>query len=178
MKHLFFAAALLLASSCKEQKADPPKLSPIGAANDLAAKSLLQAFYTVSRPSRPQTVGAAVAAKPAIGSAIAITGRIGGGKKPIGDLASLMLVQGDMPNCSEAGKMKDCKTPWDLCRDDLKGKLCTIQCKGVDGQLLRASLRGLGGLKEMSTITVAGKVSISDDGLLVIEAAQIYVDKP
>lgn len=178
MKHLFFAAALLLASSCKEEKAAPPKLSPIGAANDLAAKSLLQAFYTVNRPSRPQTVSNAVAAKPAIGSPIAITGRVGGSKKPIGDFASLMLVQGDMPSCSEASKMKDCKTPWDLCCDELKGKVCTIQVKAADGKLLRTSLRGLGDLKEMSTITVGGTVSISDDGLLVIDASQIYVDKP
>ena len=178
MKHLFFAAALLLVSSCKEETAAPPKLSPIGAANDLAAKSLLQAFYTVNRPSRPLSVSAAFAAQPAVGSVIAVTGRIGGSKKPLGDFAVLNLAEKSLPNCREAGGMPKCPTWWDLCCTELKNKICTVQCKGADGQLLRTSLRGLGDLKEMSTITISGKVAISEDGMLVIDATQIYVDQP
>ncbi|MEN9359893.1 MAG: hypothetical protein RL095_1428 [Verrucomicrobiota bacterium] len=167
---------LLLACGCKEDKVEPVKAT-ITAVNELAEKSQLQAFFTVSRPSRPQGVANAVAARPAIGSEIAVTGRVAGSKKPIGDSASLMLAQTDLPNCVDAGR-KDCPTPWDLCSNDLKGKVCTIQVKGGEGRLLRTSLRGLGGLKEMSVITISGKVSISDEGLLVIDAAQIFVDNP
>jgi hypothetical protein len=172
MKRLALAILLLISAvACKEKSA-------LQTNNDYTAhSSQLQSILSLSRPAQPKSVKDAANPKPAPGSSIVVTGRVGGTKKPIGDFACLTLVQGDMPNCREEGGMPNCPTYWDLCCSDLRDKICTIQVM-KDGKLLRATLRGLGGLKEMSSITVSGKVSTAENGVLVIDAEQIFIDKP
>ncbi len=116
------------------------------------------------------------------GDPIVLRGLVGGrvvSLAPKGAIAVLVDEKKVVP-CS-ANPNDPCTTPWDYCCEDpdkLKASIATVQVRGADGKIVRATLRGLGKLKELSTIVVSGTVDdVSSKNMLVINAASIYVEK-
>ncbi|MEZ0389844.1 MAG: hypothetical protein ACAI34_22380, partial [Verrucomicrobium sp.] len=96
------------------------------------------------------------------GEPIVVRGRVGGRTASLVDKAAIAVLAdekavtacNDMPGDA-------CKTPWDYCcetPEKLKASTATIQVRGENGKVLRSTLRGLGGLKELSTVVVKGTV--------------------
>lgn len=85
-------------------------------------------------------------------------------------LTSCDLIPGDM-----------CIRPWDVCcddRDDINNSILTIQFLGDDGELIKTSPKGLGGLTELSEVTVTGTVAEgSNEKNMIINATGIFVKR-
>ena len=117
------------------------------------------------------------------GEAIVIRGRVGGRMTSLVDKAAIAVLAdekaitacNDMPGDA-------CKTPWDYCcetPEKLKASTATVQVRGENGKVLRSTLRGLGGLKELSTVVVKGTVdAASSKDVLIVNATSIQVEKP
>ena len=144
--------------------------------------SLPEGLLVKSAPAGAVTVSAARKdAKP--GTEIVIRGRIGGRMTALVDKAAIAVLAdekvitacNDMPGDA-------CKTPWDFCcetPEKLRSSIATIQVRGTDGKILKAPLRGLGGLKELSTVVVKGTVdAASGKDVLIVNVSQILVEKP
>ncbi len=73
----------------------------------------------------------------------------------------------------------ECETPWDVCCDDpavIKASIVTVRVIGENGSVLKAGLKGVGGLDELRTVTVTGTVdSSSQADNMQINATGIYV---
>jgi phosphohistidine swiveling domain-containing protein len=117
------------------------------------------------------------------GESIVVRGRIGGravALLPKSAIAVLADEKAITPCNAIPGD--SCKIPWDYCCDDpaaIKASIATIQVRGEKGKVIRATLRGLGELKELSTVVVAGTVdSASNKDVLIINATAIHVEKP
>ena len=71
----------------------------------------------------------------------------------------------------------NCETPWDACCDspeDKKRGTATIQILGADGRVLKEPVEGVGGLKNLATLTVTGKVAEGSSAeLLIVNAKAI-----
>jgi hypothetical protein len=120
-------------------------------------------------------------AKP--GEEIILSGLVMGREKVFVDgRASFIL--GDPSKLTPCNKMPDdhCETPWDACCDNKELKLegtASIQIAGEDGRVLNGNIRGTKGLKELSTVTVAGKVAPqSTPDALIVNATAIHVSEP
>lgn len=118
-------------------------------------------------------------AKP--GDEITVSGKIMGNKKPFVDGRSAFIL-GDpavLTPCNEDPADK-CTTPWDVCCDspeDKKRGIATIQIVGTDGRVLKESIEGVGGLENLATVTVTGKVAAgSTADSLIINAQGLRVD--
>lgn len=113
------------------------------------------------------------------GDKVLVRGRIGGSAAPFVDgRAMFTIVDASMLACSDTPG-DGCKTPWDYCCEqpaDIARHAATVQVTGADDSVLRASLKGQGGLRELSTVVVRGTVAQIDDGVLVIDADTISVD--
>ena len=74
-----------------------------------------------------------------------------------------------------------CTTPWDACCDspeDKKRGIATIQIVDADGRVLKESVEGVGGLANLATVTVTGKVAEgSSVDALIINARAIRSGK-
>jgi hypothetical protein len=117
-------------------------------------------------------------AKP--GDDITLSGKIMGNSKPFVEGRSAFIL-GDtevLTACNEDPADK-CTTPWDVCCDspeDKKRGTATIQILGTDGRVLKESLEGIGGLANLATLTVSGKVAEgSSPDLLIVSATAIQV---
>jgi hypothetical protein len=120
-------------------------------------------------------------AKP--GESIVVRGKIGGRETVLVPKAAIAILADEkalMPCNAKAGD--SCSKPWDYCCESpekLKASTATIQVKDAKGKVVRAPLRGLGELKELSTLVVAGTVDASSNkDLLVINVTAIHVEKP
>ena len=126
-------------------------------------------------------VPARAAARP--GEAIVIRGKVGGNKKPIAE-NNAILVLADLEAIKSCDENPDdeCEKPWDYCCEEtstIAASTATIQVKGEDGKVLRSTLRGVGDLKELSFLVVAGTVdSGSTPERLIVNAEKIHVEKP
>ncbi|HYF37968.1 MAG TPA: hypothetical protein VD994_21880 [Prosthecobacter sp.] len=126
-------------------------------------------------------VKARQAAKP--GEAIVVRGKIGGRAVPLMDKAAIAVLVDEkaVAACNE-NPADACKIPWDYCcerPEKLKAATATVQVRGENGKVLRAPLRGLGGLKELSTVIVSGTIDASSTkDSLVINATSIHVVAP
>jgi hypothetical protein len=117
-------------------------------------------------------------AKP--GDEITISGRIMGAMKPFVDgRAAFILGDPDvLTPCNEVPG-DECETPWDACCDspeDKKRATATIQIVDAGGRVLKEPIEGVGGLKNLSKVTVSGKVAEgSSADLLIVNASAIGV---
>jgi hypothetical protein len=117
---------------------------------------------------------------PVVGEMVAVTGKIMGREEPFVEGRAMVLL-GDpatLVSC-DLRPGDDCPTPWDNCCDDpdiIKNSIATIQVVTEDGGLLKEGLRGLGGIKELSSLVVTGTVAEgSGPENLVINATGIHV---
>jgi len=72
-----------------------------------------------------------------------------------------------------------CATPWDVCCEDpkeIRVGTATIQVVDDSGSILRHSIKGVSGLKELSRLRIAGVVAPnSTEVALIINASKIQV---
>lgn len=171
---LLLATSALLFVSCQE------KSSPTGGENKPAAPSaeLSKVLATAPAGEAKAITAARSTAKP--GDEITLTGRIMGGAKPFVDGRAAFII-GDpavLTACSD-NPGDNCSTPWDACCDSpekKKSATATIQITGADGRVLAEGLEGVGGLKNLATVTVSGKVApASSADVLIVNATALQV---
>lgn len=117
-------------------------------------------------------------AKP--GDNVTFTGDVMGSHAVFMDGRAVM-VMGDPKKITPCNLRPDdeCPTPWDVCCDDpdaITASIVTVQVVDDSGKPIKSSLKGLNGLKELSTVTVTGEVSqTSSDTNMLVNASGIYV---
>jgi len=117
------------------------------------------------------------------GDEISLGGLVMGREKVFVDgRASFIL--GDPTTLTPCNQKSDdgCPTPWDVCCDSKelkKAGIASIQIVGEDGRVLSGELRGIKGLKELSSVTVSGTVAPqSTPDALIVNATKIHVSEP
>lgn len=166
---LIIATAALLAScGKKEASVNAPAVS--------APSTALSAVLAAAPTGEAKSIHLIrTTAKP--GDEITISGKIMGNEKPFVEGRAAFIL-GDpevLTPCNEDPADK-CTTPWDVCCDspeDKKRGIATIQIVGTDGRVLKESVEGVGGLANLATVTVSGKVAegSSPDALILSAVA-------
>lgn len=117
------------------------------------------------------------------GEAIVLRGKIGGRAVALTPKTAIAVLADEtaLKPCN-AIPGDACVTPWDYCCESpekLKASTATIQVRGSDGKIVRTTLRGLGHLKELSTVVISGTVdAASNKDILIVNATSVYVEKP
>ena len=114
------------------------------------------------------------------GARIVITGYIGGRVDPFVDnRAAFTLADAKALVRCDANPDDHCKTPWDACcetHEKLKTSIATVQAVDDGGLVLKQTLKGFGGIKPGSYVTVQGKVAPgATSDALVINAEKIHL---
>ncbi|MFT6179746.1 MAG: hypothetical protein ACJAQT_002437 [Akkermansiaceae bacterium] len=114
------------------------------------------------------------------GATVTFTGNVIGSDSVFMDGRAVMIM-GDPKKITSCNLRPgdECETPWDVCCDDhdvIKASILTVQVVDGDGKPLKTGLKGLGGLKELSAVTVTGKVAAnSNESNMLVNATGIYV---
>lgn len=168
MKRLLLLPVLLL-SACEKPATETTATSPA---------IPLDSYFAAEAPASPQEIHAIrTTAKP--GDQVTVSGIVMGREKPFVEGRAAFIL-GDPTKMTPCNKMPDdhCKTPWDACCDTPEVKRegsATIQI--VDnGRVIKQDLKGVHGLKELSTVTLTGTVDkASTAEALIINASQLHV---
>lgn len=117
------------------------------------------------------------------GELIVVRGKIGGRMVSLVPKAAMAVLADEkaIAPCN-ANPADACTTPWDYCCESpekMKASTATIQVRDEKGKVVRAPLRGLGDLKELSTVVISGTVDASSTkDALIVNATSIFVEKP
>lgn len=118
--------------------------------------------------------------KAASGDPVVFRGKAMGGPEIFMDKRAVMIL-GD-PNkitSCDLNHGENCATPWDVCCDDadvIKASIVTVQITDADGKPLKTTLKGLGGIKELTNVIITGQVAKgSNEDNMIINATGIYV---
>ena len=166
--------AMLSLHACKNEESKP------SVETQAPDPALVAYFVTETLPDAQSIHIARSTAKP--GDAITLKGEIMGRDKVFVDGRAAFIL-GDPEKLTTCNKMPGdtCETPWDACCDTLELKktaTVSIQILGEDGRVLSKGLKGVNGLKELSSVTLAGVVDQSStEENFVINASQIHVEK-
>ncbi len=178
------AILFLSAVGCGKEKNDGkpdstkiPETISEAVLSDIPASLLLGA-----RPENP--IGIAEIKKTAKpGDKLTIKGEVGGRKNDTFNSSLAIFLLEDptvVVNCSK--KEKDgCPTPWDYCCEP-KAKLleagALIQVKDARGEIVRKTLKGWNGLKELDNVVIVGKLSNdSSEGNFIVDAEGVFIEK-
>ena len=167
------SAALFASCEKKEITAAAPTAS--------APSTALSAVLAASPTGEPKSIHLIRAtAKP--GDEITISGKIMGNEKPfVEGRAAFILGDPEVLTACNENPDDKCTTPWDACCDspeDKKRGIATIQILGADGRVLKERVEGVGGLANLATVTVSGKVAEgSSADALIINAQAIRSGK-
>jgi hypothetical protein len=133
-------------------------------------------LFVSAAPENSMEVGAARKASEQ-GKPVVLRGKIGGLPNPFADkFAIFVLSDMTLPPCTDG-----CPTAWDYCctpRETVLDNVATIQVVDGAGKPLKASMLGANGLKPLSEVTVSGTVIKKGDKLFIVNARNIYVNKP
>ncbi len=94
-----------------------------------------------------------------------------------------LFILGDESTITPCNAMGDdhCPVPWDACCDPAAVRsagTASIQLLGEDGKVLPIGLKGVGGLKELSKVTVAGSVAPgSSADAFIVTASAVFVQQ-
>ena len=166
-----FAAVTLVSCNSKDNgdaDAKPPSV-------DLS----LQAVLLASVPDGAVTITEA-RKNPTPGTEVVISGKIMGKMDPFVKGRALLTL-GDPSKIVSCDLMPEdsCETPWDVCCDDpatIAKSIVAIQVLGDDGRPLKHGLKGLGGMRELSSLVVKGTVAEgSSANNLLINATGIHI---
>lgn len=114
------------------------------------------------------------------GDKVILEAKVMGTATPFVDHRALFVVgdEGTLTSC-DLNKGDQCKTPWDVCcesADAIRAGTATIQIVDADGNVLKQSIRGVNGLKELSRVRVEGVVAPqSTVEALIINASAIQI---
>jgi hypothetical protein len=113
------------------------------------------------------------------GETVTFSGGLLGDETIFSENLALMRV-GDPKKLKPCPPEEGCETPWDACCDDYdlkKASIITVQVVDEDGKPFKATLKGLGGMKELGSVTVTGTVAEgSNADNMVVNATGIYVE--
>ncbi|MGJ8642872.1 MAG: hypothetical protein ACSHX9_05650 [Luteolibacter sp.] len=175
MKPTYLAAILLspclLLSSCSEKETTP--------STEKSESDTLSEFILTEAPDEALDIAELrTTAKP--GDEVVFTGNIIGSDQVFIENHSVMIV-GDPNKLTSCDRRPDdpCTTPWDVCCDDrevIKASIVTVQLIDADGKPFREGLKGVGGMKELSSVTVTGEVAEGSNAEnMVVNATGIFV---
>lgn len=174
-------AALVLAGCGKKETPGAPA-TPAGTSAKPVPAAIPASLLLTAKPEKSISVAEArKTAKP--GDTITVSGEIGGRRNGLysENLATFPLADPTiLISCDkECGK---CPTPWDYCcipKEKFGGALLTIQVSDGKDSVLRATLKGWNGLKELSRVTVTGTVdATSSPEATIINATGIFIEPP
>lgn len=175
LRHISAALALLAAlSGCGEQdsagkQAASPKSGGAG------VKELAAAVVTAPAPAGAAGV-AAVRSAAKHGDSVIVSGRI---KDFVEGAAVFTIVDRSLKDCKERGD--GCSTPWDYCcepTDTLTSNTATIKIVGSDSAVIRAGVKGVGGIDHLVDVAAEGIARLDPQGNLTVEARRVYVARP
>jgi len=175
MSLAFLSGAML---GCEKQP--PAPNSNNSTPPNLAGAGLPSGLFVTAAPANAKTVEE-VKATAKTGDAVVMRGRVGGSEEPfVEGRAVFTLVGSGLKACSDKADDK-CKTPWDYCCDtpaDIAKHSATVQVVDAAGAPIKASIKGQNGIKELSELTIAGKVVQANEKVVIIAASAIYNSKP
>jgi hypothetical protein len=112
------------------------------------------------------------------GDTVVIRGRIGGSVEPFVDGRAVFTIVGPgIKSCAEEPD-DPCKTPWDYCcetKADIVLHSATVQVLDGAGKPLKIGMKGRSGLKELSDVSVVGKVMSMEGKAMVVQATGLYI---
>ncbi len=174
------SCAGLLLAGCGDTTARPPGADHAENAETSSTTSVFPASLIVDE-APADALNVAEARKQAqAGSPIVLTGFIGARREPFVD-GRAILTLGDTDALTTCDQREDdsCKTPWDACcdpRETIQASIASIQVVDAEGRVLPAGLKGVGGMEELSLLTVEGTVAESSSPeALIVNADQIHV---
>jgi hypothetical protein len=167
---LLALAPFFFLTACGEKEVTPAAVAP---------GDVVEPWFVAEAPADARSIHAVRdLAQP--GDSVTLSGLVMGREKPfVDDRAAFVL--GDPEVLKHCGEIPgdECDTPWDVCCESAENKrigTATIQLVGEDGRVLRQGLKGVGGLSELSRVTLTGTVAeTSTAEALVINAASIHV---
>lgn len=139
--------------------------------------SVPAAFVLAAAPEGAQDLAALKTGGVTDGQEVTVRAVVGGSVKPfVGNRAVVQVIDPSVETCDRM-KGDPCKTPWDACchPDDAKAKGATVQVVGADGQALKGTLEGVGGLSPLKEVVVRGKARMEGGKALVIDATNVWV---
>ncbi len=116
------------------------------------------------------------------GDTVTFTGNVIGSESVFMDGRAVMIM-GDPKKITSCNLIPgdECETPWDVCCDDpdvIKASIVTVQVVDDAGKPLKTGLKGLGGMKELSALTVTGEVAEgSNKDNMLVNATGIFVQR-
>lgn len=166
--------AFVSLSACKPTDSE-------SSAEKVAPDPKLQAYFSDEPLPDAQSIHIArTTAKP--GDQITLKGDvIGRDKVFVEGRAAFILGDPEKLTSCDKNEGDTCETPWDACCDSMELKrigTASIQILDEDGRVYFGELKGINGLKELSSVTLTGVVDeTSTEENLVINATQIHVEK-
>lgn len=148
-------------------------LLPALLASALAAAELPSGLFVAAAPAGAvEVIAARTAPKP--GSAITVTGVVGGRLKPFVDGRAIFTILDRSLICASG-----CGTTWSGCGlppEQLRDGVATVQVADGNGKPLTATIEGSGGLVPGATVVISGTVAPgSSDKALIVSASAIHL---
>lgn len=172
----FFAIALCLAvTSCGGGDDEASN-------NQTTASSALDTLQSLLLPEAPEGAITITEARkrPTPGTKVIVSGKVMGNDNPIIQSRALLTL-GDPTRLDSCDLIPgdECPTPWDVCCADpdvVRASIATIQVIDENGKPVKAGLRGIGGLQELSKLIVIGEVADgSNANNFLVNATGIHV---
>jgi len=167
----FITLIMLLLTSCKQEQSQNQEQS----LND----SKLDSAIFNSKLEKGMSI--AEAKKHQVGEVVTVSGKILGAYTVFVD-GRASFVMGD-PSILVSCDLKEndnCKTPWDVCcekKEIIAANTLSIQVVDEAGKVLKTGLKGKNGLKELSLVTIKGKIAPqSNDAVTIINAQAIQIN--
>ena len=172
----FFAIALCLAvTSCGGGDDEASN----NQTTDSSALDTLQSLLLPEAPEGAITITEA-RKRPTPGTKVIVSGKVMGNDNPIIQSRALLTL-GDPTRLDSCDLIPgdECPTPWDVCCADpdvVRASIATIQVIDENGKPVKAGLRGIGGLQELSKLIVIGEVADgSNANNFLVNATGIHV---
>lgn len=170
---LSLCSSLLLAA-CGEKKSDRADASKTN-----GGTSAIEAVIVTKKPDDAKTI-TEIRKSVKAGQEVTLSGKVMGRMSPFVDGRALVLL-GDPAVLTSCDLRPDdgCESPWDVCCDDpeaIKASVATIQIVDDSGKPVKAGIKGVAGIKELSELVVTGTVAEgSNADNLLVNATAIYV---
>ncbi len=146
---------------------------------DSTPKGPLEEVVLDAAPASPiQIAELRKSAKP--GDTVTFTGEVIGSYDVFMEGRAVMIM-GDPNKITPCNRIPgdECETPWDVCCDDpdhITAAIVTVQVLDESGKPLKIGLKGVGGVTELSAVTVTGEVDKkSNDKNMIINATGLFV---
>ncbi|NQZ58918.1 MAG: hypothetical protein HRT88_15815 [Lentisphaeraceae bacterium] len=122
------------------------------------------------------------ARKLSAGKKVVIKGAVIGSRSPfVEGRASFVLGDPAVLTSCNLKEGDNCDTPWDTCCDtktSRRNSVVSIQVLDADGMVMKAPVKGVKGLSELSHVVVEGTVDASStEKSMIINATAIFVEK-